>query len=146
VTPQPRARLENQPPDLRAFLRSLPLQPAVHWVVLAILGRPVSRAAPRLLGAACVGVQREGVVAGASLLYALLVPPLAASAIYLLYGRRRLLRAPHRAAGDQCLALILVVFVLSAAALGVSLAWRWSELGPGLEALRGVCWPPAPRA
>ena len=137
MSPRPR----RAPFDAAAFARTLPLQPAVWWLALAALSKPVSRAAVSALGASCAGSFRAGADAAAFIVYVLLVPPLGAAAAYLTFGRRRLTHAAHRLIADLSLALLLAVSGLNAAVLAYQTATRWSALGPGLAAVRAACWP-----
>lgn len=128
--------MKPEPFDWRLFFKTFPLQPVPVWIACALILRPLARATPWLLRASCEGPAREGVVNAAFILYAYALPGTAATAVYLLVGRRRIAKAPHRLMGDCCLALVL----LSSAFMAVTLARSWPLLSPALKTLGGVCW------
>ena len=137
MSPPPR----RAPFDAAGFARTLHFQPASWWLALAALAGPASRGAVSALGASCSGAFRAGAQAAAFIVYLLLVPPLGAAAVYLLFGRRRVAHAAHRLIADLSLALVLAVSGLNAAVLAYQTATRWSALGSGLSAVRAACWP-----
>ena len=135
-----RRRLPAEPFDWPLFLKNLPFQPVPVWVAGALLVKPLARATPWLLRAACSGAVRQGVVNVAIVAYASVLPAALAAAVYLLVGRRRMRNARHRLFGDSSLALVLLASALIAASMARLVHAGWTTLGPGLHALRGACW------
>jgi hypothetical protein len=137
------SRRAHTPPaaafDWPIFAKLLPLQPVTTWLACALALRPLARATPRLLNAACSGPLRQGLVDTSLVVYVLVLPPAAAAAVYLLAGRRRM-TPPLRRMGDWCLALILVVSAVNDANLVRRASAEWTTLRPGLDALRAACW------
>jgi hypothetical protein len=126
--------------DWPLFFRTLPFQPVPVWLVCALFIKPLARATPSMLRATCTGAVRQGLVNLAIVAYANVLPATAATAAYLLVGRRRLDAPHHRQIGDVCLALVLVVSALNASMMARTISSAWPTIGPGLGALRAACW------
>ncbi len=130
----------REPFDWPLFFKNFPFQPIPVWVACTLVVKPLARATPRLLRAACSGPARQGVVNVALVVYANVLPAAAAAAVYLLAGRRRIQDPQHRRIGDGGLALVLLVSGFTAVAMARRIAAGWAALGPGLTALRAACW------
>lgn len=128
-----------EPFDWPAFRKTFAFQPVPVWIISGLLLKPAARATPFLLRATCTGPARDGVANLAFVLYALALPPAAATLVYLLFGRRRMARA-QRLMGDCCLALVLLISSGYAVVFAHKARASWEIARPGLGALRAACW------
>jgi hypothetical protein len=134
-------RAHTSPFEWPLFFRNFPFHPVPVWVACTFLVKPLSRATPWLLRASCAGAARQGVANVALIVYANVLPAAAATAVYLLAGRRRMTHPQHRAIGDGGLVLVLLVSAISAAMMARLIGSAWPMLRPGLAGLRAACWP-----
>jgi hypothetical protein len=131
-------RPAREPFDWPAFFKIFRFQPVPVWIVSGLLLRPLSRATPGLLRAACDGPAREGVMSFAFVVYSMILPPAAAALVYGI-GRKRMAK-PHRLMGDLCLVLVLLASAANAFILVRQARANWAEVRSGLHALRATCW------
>jgi hypothetical protein len=130
----------QEPFDWPLFFRTILWQPVPLWLIFNAPAGPLGAAAPRLLGAACTGRPRAALSSVASVFYLAVVPPLAAAAVYLLAGRRRLTDRRHRLIGDATLLMLAAVSVW----YGYGVAVRAAAMSGPLGGLKALCWPARP--